>query len=80
VNIAGESDNNDISMMLTEMFPGIEVLVWIGLNKVSSEKVIWPDITPLSFNKFGNGQPDTASNCVLLTGSNLYSYYWVTRS
>ncbi|XP_060591959.1 macrophage mannose receptor 1-like [Ruditapes philippinarum] len=80
VKIASESDNHEISVMLSDMFPGTLVLVWIGLNKVSSEEFIWPDMTPLSFNKFGNGQPDTARNCVLLTGSNLNSYYWVTRS
>jgi hypothetical protein len=78
--IASESDNHDISVMLSEMFPGIFVHVWIGLNTVSSEEFIWPDMTPLSFNKFGYGQPDTARNCVLLMGNNLNSYYWVTSS
>jgi hypothetical protein len=62
------------------MFPGIQALMWIGLNKVSSEEFIWPDMTSLSFNKFGYGQPDSARDCVLLKGYNIYGYYWETRS
>jgi hypothetical protein len=78
VKIASQADADDISKLMTEMFGAIQMQAWIGLNKVSSNDFIWPDMTKMIFNKFGDGQPKTGHDFVLLSGS--YHYFWYTAN
>jgi hypothetical protein len=77
VKIASQADADDISKLLAETYGQTDTHldVWIGLNKVSSNDFIWPDMTKMNFNSFGEGQPYTGLNCVLLSWSS-NSYSW----
>jgi hypothetical protein len=77
VKIASQADADDISKLLTETFPDMLAKAWIGLNKVSSNDFMWSDMTKMNFKNFGEGQPNTDNDCVVISGWP-DSYFWYT--
>jgi hypothetical protein len=60
------------------MIPNVSIMKWIGLNKVSSDDFIWSDNTQLLYKNFADGEPNTAQDCVAITGMN--DYVWKTMN
>jgi hypothetical protein len=78
VKITNEDESVAVSDMLFEMIPNVDIMKWIGLNKVSSDDFIWSDNTQLLYKNFADGEPNTAEDCVAITGMN--KYVWKTMN